>query len=150
MEHREPSKVDSGAKPARAAVYKAPRCLFTFYFEQLYCPIGITPTGESGCLPRGKLAVTASRYATYGGACWVFWCFHNPPNSDMDYGIFNVCTDFNACACTRGCTDTVRESALEVDCGRKIPCRTRESTLPQRCAGPTFYQLSYIPTCTHH
>ena len=25
------------------------------------------------------------------------------------------------------CTDTVRESALKVDSGRKIPCRTRDS-----------------------
>ena len=23
-------------------------------------------------------------------ACWVFSCFHNPPNSDMDYRIFNI------------------------------------------------------------
>ena len=23
-------------------------------------------------------------------ACWVYQCFHNPPNSDMDYGILNV------------------------------------------------------------
>ena len=27
-------------------------------------------------------------------------------NSDMDYRIFNVCTDFNACDCTRECADT--------------------------------------------
>ena len=33
----------------------------------------------------------------------------------MDYVIFNVYTDVNACNCTRGCTDTVRESALKVD-----------------------------------
>ena len=25
-------------------------------------------------------------------ACWVFYCFHNPPNSDMDYRIFNMRT----------------------------------------------------------
>ena len=25
-------------------------------------------------------------------ACWVFSCFRNPPNSDMDYRIFNMCT----------------------------------------------------------
>ena len=30
----------------------------------------------------------------------------------------------------------VRESALKVDCGRKIPCRTGESNLRQRRAGP--------------
>ena len=23
-------------------------------------------------------------------ACWLFSCFHNPPNSDMDYRIFNI------------------------------------------------------------
>ena len=39
-----------------------------------------------------------------------------------------------------------RESALKVDSGRKIPCHTGESNLPQRHAGPTFYQLCYIPT----
>ena len=40
----------------------------------------------------------------------------------------------------------VRESALKVDTGRKIPCRTGESNLRERRAGPTLYQLSYIPT----
>ena len=56
----------------------------------------------------------------------------------MDYRIFIVRTDVNSCDCTRGCTDTVRESALEVDSGRKIPCRTGESNLrrgvPIRCS----------------
>ena len=50
---------------------------------------------------------------------WVFQCFHNPPNSDMDYGIFNVRIDVNACDCAQRCTDTVRESALKVDSGKK-------------------------------
>ena len=45
-----------------------------------------------------------------------------------------------------GCTDTVRESALKVDCGRKIPCRTGESNLRLQRAGPMLYRLSYIPT----
>ena len=40
----------------------------------------------------------------------------------------------------------IRESALRVDCGRKIPCCTGESNLPQRRVGLTLYQLSYIPT----
>ena len=62
------------------------------------------------------------------------------------YRIFNVRTDVNACDLTQGCTDTVRESVLKVDCGRKIPCRTGESSLPQRRADATLYQLSYIPT----
>ena len=57
--------------------------------------------GNSSCLPRGKPAVTKWRYPT-NGACWVFQCFHNPPNSDMDYGIFNVCTDVSVYDCARG------------------------------------------------
>ena len=46
----------------------------------------------------------------------------------------------------RGCTDTVRESALEVDAVRKIPCRTGDSNLRQYCTwifNRTLYQLSY-------
>ena len=99
-------------------------CFFTFYiylcfFLQLYCPNGISPTGEnSGCHPRGKPAATEWRSPTYS-ACWVSERFHNPPNSDMDYGILNVRTDINACDCTRRFTDTVRESALKVDSRRR-------------------------------
>ena len=49
---------------------------------------------------------------------------------------------------TGGCTDTVRESALEADSGRekKKLCRTEEPNLRRRRAGPMLYQLSYIPT----
>ena len=59
--------------------------------------------------------------------------------------MFNVRTDVNACDCTRGCMDTVRESDLKVDSGREFPCRTGESNLPRQRAGSTLYQLSYIP-----
>ena len=76
-------------------------------------------------------------------------CCHNPPNSDTDYRIFIVCTDVNACDCTRRCTDTVRESALKVGSGKKkIPRRAGESNCfsgeTVRCSN----QLSYIP-CPH-
>ena len=54
-------------------------------------------------------------------------------------------TDVNACDCARGFRKHVRESSLKVDSGRKIPCRTGESNQRQRRAGPTLYQLSYIP-----
>ena len=43
----------------------------------------------------GKPAVTELHYPTYG-ACWVFQCFLNPPDSDMEYRIVNVRTDGNA------------------------------------------------------
>ena len=70
--------------------------------------------GNSACFPRGELAATESRYPTFS-ACCVFKCFHKPPNSNMDYGIFNMHTDVNACDCTWGCMDPVRESALKAD-----------------------------------
>ena len=65
--------------------------------------------GNTGCFPRGKPAATELRYPTYF-ALWVFFflCCHNPPNSGMDYRIFNVRTDVNECGCTRGCRDSVR------------------------------------------
>ena len=44
-----------------------------------------------------------------------------------------MCTDVNACDCTRGCTDTVRESALKVDSRRNIPCHTGKSNPSVMC-----------------
>ena len=64
----------------------------------------------------------------------------------MGYGIFNARTDVSARNCARGRTETVKESALTVDSGRKIPCCTRESNLRRQRAGPMLYQLSYLPT----
>ena len=72
---------------------------FFFHFLQLYCSNEISPMGNSPCLPRGKPAARELRDPTYG-AWWVFKCFHNPPNSNMDYWIFNVRTDVNAYDCT--------------------------------------------------
>ena len=49
-------------------------------------------------------------------------------------------------AISHWCVGTcVIEYALKVDFGRKILCCTRESNLPQWCAGPMFHQLSHIP-----
>ena len=52
-------------------------------------------------------------------------------------------TDVNTCDCTRGCTDTVRKSALKADSWGQIPCRTGKSNLRQRRAN---YQLSHNAT----
>ena len=93
---------------------------FPFFSSlQLYCPIGIFSMENSGCFPRGKPAA----------------------NSDINYRIFNVCTDNTAGKCTRGWgggTDTVTEPALKVDSGRKIPGRTWESNLCQWRDGRTL------------
>ena len=70
----------------------------------------------------------------------------NPTNSDMNYRVFNVRTDANACDCTRGCTDTIRESALKVDSGRKIPSRTRSDALPTELH-PHPHPLNSICLC---
>ena len=79
------------------------------------------------------------------GACWVCLCWHNPPNSDMDYRIFIVRTDVNAWNCTQGCTDTEGESALKVDSGKKIPCRTGESNLRQPTELHPIPYNNYLP-----
>ena len=104
--------------------------------------------GNSGCFPWEKPAATESRYSTYG-VRWVCFCFHNAPNSDMDYRIFLTCAQMSMHAIAHwGVRTQIRESTLEVDSRRKIPCYTGVSNLCQRCAGPTLYQLSYIPTCS--
>ena len=79
LEHRR-------AKPSKClACFADPRCdlsvkrsiagvsyllflLLLFFFLQLYCPSGISPMGNSGCLPRRKPVATESCYPTYG-AC---------------------------------------------------------------------------------
>ena len=52
--------------------------------------------GNSDRFPRGKPAATESRFPIlinhWYNYNWVFSCFHNPPNSDLDYSIFNVRT----------------------------------------------------------
>ena len=70
------------------------------------------------------------------GVCSIFMC----PNNGMSAscGIFNVRTDTDACDCTPGL------SALEVDSGRKIPCRTGDSKLCQYYA--CIFQLDTLPT----
>ena len=64
-------------------------------------------------------------------------------------GIFNMCRYVDSCDAHGGCMDTVGQSALEVDSGRKIPCCTGDSNPHQYCAwlfSLTLYQLSYSHT----
>ena len=57
-----------------------------------------------------------------------------------------TCTQMLMHAIVHGGANTVRESALKVDSGRKFSCHTGESNLRQQRAGPMLFQLSYIPT----
>ena len=99
--------------------------------------------GKFGLPSPGK--ASWNRVALPNLRCMLGVYFPNPPNSDMDYGIFNVHTDVNACDCTRGCTDILRGYALKIDSTRIILCRTEESNLRRRLAGSMLYQLNYIP-----
>ena len=114
----------------------------------MYCPSGISPMGNLGCFPWGKPAATESHYPTYY-ACWVFSSVHNPPNSGMDYRIFNMRTDVNAWDCTQGCTDTHIRVFTESWLGEKslaVPGnRTYVSSVMVRCPN----QLSYINKSQH-
>ena len=109
-------------------------------FLQLYCPNGISPVGNSGCLPRGKPATQPTVHA----GCFSVSIVHRTLTWTSG---FSTCTQLFMHAIAQGGARThVRESALKVDSGRKIPCRTGESNLRQQRASPILYQLSYIPT----
>ena len=119
--------------------------LFTllFIFTTVFCPGEFLPWECRVPFP-GERQLRQSR-ATQPSVNAEYLCFRNSPNSDMDYRIFNVHKHVNACDCTRGCTDTVRESVLKVDSGRKILRRNGESNLCQRRSGSTLYRLNNIP-----
>ena len=114
---------------------------FYLFILQLCCPNGISLMENSGCLHRGKPAATESRYPTYG-TCWVFLCFHNPPNSDEDYRVLNLtCAQMLMhVSAHRGVWPQVKESVLKIDSGTKIPCHTRESNLHQWRDGLMLHQ----------
>ena len=72
----------------------------------------------------------------------VFSCIQTKVSLPM-LGILNVHMDVIA---HKGYMETIGESALKVDSGRKTSCRTGELNLPQWCAVLLLYQLRYIPT----
>ena len=74
-------------------------------------PTGISPMEIRVAFP-GKSQLRQSR-ATQPTMHAVFLLLifpHNPPNSDMDYRIFNARTDVNACDCTQGMYGHHKES----------------------------------------
>ena len=59
--------------------------MYCIHFIITFGKFGPPYLGETTAAARAALPSPTS-------ACWVFSCFRNPPNSDMDYRIFNVCT----------------------------------------------------------
>ena len=61
-------------------------------FLFLFFNTALIPCGKFGS-PLGKVtAATRTALPSPTSACWVFLRFRNPPNSDMDYRIFDVRT----------------------------------------------------------
>ena len=103
--------------------------------------------GKFGSPLPGKTHSSRKSSATHSCQCVQYF----PVSKRRPYG--SQCWGFLTCAqmlmhaiAHGGCTDTVRESALKVDSGRKIPCRTGDSNPRQYCAwlfSQTLYQLRY-------
>ena len=99
--------------------------------------------GNSGCFPQGsQLRQSRATHPTVHTVCFrvsvilgtLTWTTGSLTYAQMSkYAIAHG-----------GVRTQERESALKAD-REKIPCRTGEWNLRQRCAGPTLYQLSYIP-----
>ena len=116
--------------------------LFTFY--KCIVPVGCLPWEiRVAFLGESQLRQSRATRLTVHAECFSVSIIHRTLTWTTGS---SACARVNACECTQGCTDTVRGSALKVDFGRKNPCRTGESNLRHRRAGPTLYQLSYIPS----
>ena len=104
----------------------------------------IVSCGNFGSPYKGYSSPKSS--ATHSYQCVQYFCVSRQWRSCHCRG-FLTCTQMLMYAIAHGgCADTGRESAPEVDSGRKIPCRTGDSNPRQYCAwhfSRTLYQLSY-------
>ena len=107
-----------------------------------YC---IVPCGKFGSPYPGKAQQPREQRYLFLPVCAVISCVQTMVWLPV-FGIVNVrkgVTD--ACDTAHGdCMDIVRESALEVDCGRKIPCRTGDSNPRQYCT--LAFQSDSLPS----
>ena len=102
---------------------------YVFFFKSTSLPLA----GNFGRLTWVRHSSPKSS-ATHFYQCVQCFCVSRQWRGCQSFGIFKVHTDFDACGWTRGCTDTVRESALKVGSGEKISCRTWDSNPRQHCA----------------
>ena len=102
--------------------------------------------GNLGCLPlwKGDAANSHATQPTVHTACFGVSIIHQ--TLTWTTGSL-MCIQMLMHAIAHGGVRThVREPALKVEFGRKIPCCTGELNLRWWCDGPKLYQLSYIPT----
>ena len=80
--------------------------LFIYLFYDCIVPLGFLSWDIRIAFPReSRLRQSHATQPTVLSGCFSASIIHR-----VDYRIFNVHTHVNACDCTRGCTDTVRES----------------------------------------
>ena len=110
--------------------------LFHLYiFLQLYCPIGISPRGNSGYFLQGKPATQPTVHA----GCFSVPIIHQTLTQTAES---LACAQVLMHAIAHGGVQTLfREFALKVDSGTKIPCHSRESNLHQWHVGPMLYRV---------
>ena len=89
-----------------------------YFFKLFFYP----SVGNLGHFTYVRLQQLQEQCYTFLPVCAVLLCFQTMVWLQI-LGIFNVCTDMYAIA-QEGCMDTIKESALKVDSGRKIPCCT--------------------------
>ena len=92
-------------------------------FHNCIVPLGLLPWEIWVAFPHGMPAATESCYPTYS-TCLAFSVsiIHQTPT--WTTGTLTCAQELAYAIAHEGCADTVRESALKVDSGRKIPCLT--------------------------
>ena len=101
---------------------------FFFFFFNSHCPLP-----EIRVALPGKVQQPQEQRYLFLSVCAVFSCVQTMVRLPVFGGLKCAHILMHAIA-HGGCTDTERESALKVDSGRKIPCRTGDSNPRQYCA----------------
>ena len=116
-----------------AAIFDHFLCQY-FYFYNCIVPMGFLPWEIRVAFPESQLQQSHATQTTVHAGCFNVSIIHRTPTW-ITRSLTCPQMLMHATA-HRGVRTHVRESALKVDSGRKIPCRTRESNLRQRRDGP--------------
>ena len=118
------------------------RIILTSFYNRIV-PMGFLPREIRVAFPgESRLGQSRATQPTVHAGCFII--LHNPSDSDMDYGIFNVHTDVNACDCTWDCTDTHKRVCSE-------SCLLEENPFPHWEVEPALAacQSDALPTELH-